>query len=99
MFADLFFERDPLQTTDLFAGFFFWLRYVGGLTALGLVLGGLIEKNLFISYSRYEFGFLLRPVLLAIIIIAVGLIAAPYIQKRIAQRWRVREEYLATQES
>src|SRR5438067_1834321 len=29
---------------------------------LGLVLGRLIESNLFISYTRYEFGFLLRPI-------------------------------------
>jgi TctA family transporter len=76
-----------------------WLDWPRPPLVLGLVLGGLIEKNLFISYSRYEFGFMLRPVLLGIIVIAVALIAAPYIQRRIAQRWRVKEEYLATQES
>jgi TctA family transporter len=76
-----------------------WLDWPRPPLVLGLVLGALIEKNLFISYSRYEFSFLLRPVLIGIIVVAVALIAAPYIQKRIAQRWRVREEYLATQES
>jgi TctA family transporter len=75
-----------------------WLDWPRPPLVLGLVLGGLIEKNLFISYSRYEFGFLLRPVLLGIIIVALGLIAAPYIQKRITSRWRVREEFVATQE-
>ena len=76
-----------------------WLDWPRPPLVLGLVLGALIEKNLFISYSRYEFSFLLRPVLIGIMVVAVALIAAPYIQKRIAQRWRVREEYLATQES
>ena len=43
MFAALFFERDPLQTADLGAGFLFWLRYVGGVAALGIVLVGLAK--------------------------------------------------------
>ncbi len=76
-----------------------WLDWPRPPLVLGLVLGGLIEKNLFISYSRYEFSFMLRPVLLGIMIVAVALLVLPHIQKRIAQRWRVKEEYLATQES
>jgi putative tricarboxylic transport membrane protein len=41
---------------------------------LGLVLGPLIEKYLFISYTRYEFDFLLRPGVLAIAVLTVAVV-------------------------
>ncbi len=65
---------------------------------LGLVLGRLIERNLFISYSRYEFAFLLRPVLLVIIAITVALILAPLVRKWVVRRLGVREELIVTEE-
>jgi len=76
-----------------------WLDWPRPPLVLGLVLGRLIETNLFLSYSRYEFGFLLRPVLLGILGVAVVLLAAPAVQRRLARRWRVKEAYLATPES
>jgi TctA family transporter len=65
---------------------------------LGLVLGRLIESNLFISYSRYEFGFLLRPVLVVIILVGIGLIVAPLIQARLARRVGIKEELIVAEE-
>ena len=65
---------------------------------LGLVLGRLIEKNLFISYARYEFTFLLRPVLLVIIAVGVALILAPLVQSWFARRVGLREELIAAEE-
>ncbi|MBI4493256.1 MAG: tripartite tricarboxylate transporter permease [Chloroflexi bacterium] len=65
---------------------------------LGLVLGKLIENNLFISYARYEFSFLLRPILLTMIIIGCMLAVAPYVQKLFAARLRVKEEFIVAEE-
>lgn len=65
---------------------------------LGLVLGRLLENNLFIAYARYEYSFLLRPVLIGIILIGVALVAAPVLQKRFARRLGVREELVAVEE-
>jgi putative tricarboxylic transport membrane protein len=66
---------------------------------LGLVLGKLIERNLFISYSRYEFSFLLRPILIVIILVGIGLVVAPYIQKRLARRMGIREELVGAEKT
>ena len=65
---------------------------------LGLVLGKLIEKNLFISYARYEFTFLLRPVLLIIIAVGLALILAPLVQAWFARRIGLREKLIAAEE-
>ena len=54
---------------------------------LGLVLGKLIERNLFIAYSRYEFSFLLRPILMVIMVVALGLVLAPLIRGQIQRRF------------
>ncbi|MBI4322626.1 MAG: tripartite tricarboxylate transporter permease [Chloroflexi bacterium] len=53
---------------------------------LGLVLGTLIEKNLFISYTRYEFSFLLRPMVVAIFLVGLAIILAPTIRRVVLQR-------------
>lgn len=65
---------------------------------LGLVLGKLIENNLFIAYSRYEFDFLLRPVLLIMFALATALLAAPHLQRWFAGRLRLRRELVVAQE-
>ena len=44
---------------------------------LGLVLGPLIERNLFISYGRYEFGFLARPGVVAILGAGLAVLLLP----------------------
>ncbi len=61
---------------------------------LGLVLGRLIERYLFISYSIYGFGFLLRPLVLVLIAIAVAVLLLPGIQELLAKRAAKREEAL-----
>src|SRR5262245_24865211 len=43
MFAALFFERDPLQTTDLGVLALEWVRYVGALAAVGLVIVAMVR--------------------------------------------------------
>lgn len=65
---------------------------------LGLVLGRIVENNLFISYSRYELGFLTRPLVLVIIVLAIGLVIAPILQDRFARRLGVREELILAEE-
>jgi TctA family transporter len=65
---------------------------------LGLVLGRLIENNLFISYARYEFSFMTRPVLLVIIAVTLGLILWPIVQSRLAKRIGVKEGLIAAEE-
>jgi TctA family transporter len=75
-----------------------WLDWPRPPLVLGLVLGKLVEKNLFISYARYEFGFLTRPVLLVIIAVGIALILAPIIQEKFARRYHLREELVVAQE-
>jgi TctA family transporter len=41
---------------------------------LGLVLGGLIERNFFISYGIHELGFLFRPLVLIILLTGLGVL-------------------------
>ena len=65
---------------------------------LGLVLGRIVENNLFISYSRYDLGFLTRPLVLVIIVLAIGLLIAPILQDRFARRLGVKEELILAEE-
>ena len=65
---------------------------------LGLVLGPLIERNLFISYEIYRFGFLLRPIVLVIIAIAVAVLFLPNIQERLVKRSALKEKAVAADE-
>ena len=64
----------------------------------GLVLGRIVENNLFISYSRYELGFLTRPLVMVIIVLAIGLVIAPILQDRFARRLGVKEELILADE-
>jgi putative tricarboxylic transport membrane protein len=59
---------------------------------LGLVLGQLIERYLFISYSIYGFSFLLRPLVFVLIAIAVAVLLLPGIQELLARRAVERED-------
>lgn len=49
---------------------------------LGFVLGKVIETYLFISMTRYGFGWLTHPIVVALIVLMAGVIAYPYIQQR-----------------
>jgi len=55
---------------------------------LGFVLGKVIETYLFISMTRYGFSWLTHPIVVALMILMVVVIAYPYIQQR---RQRSRE--------
>jgi TctA family transporter len=48
---------------------------------LGLVLGRLVEKNLFTSYQAYGAELLLRPVVLLVLIVGLGIILWPIYQR------------------
>jgi TctA family transporter len=65
---------------------------------LGLVLGLLIERNLFISYRIYGLGFLLRPIVVVIIVIIFAVLFFPNIQARIARRSGLKEKAVAASE-
>ncbi len=65
---------------------------------LGLVLGSLIERNLFISYRIYGFGFLLRPIVVVIIVIILAVLFLPNIQAVIARRNAVEEKAVVADE-
>ncbi|MFN0071924.1 MAG: tripartite tricarboxylate transporter permease [Chloroflexota bacterium] len=65
---------------------------------LGLVLGPLIEKNLSISYGRYEFAFLSRPLVIVIIVATLLVTFYPLIQSAIDRRRGIkRHERVATE--
>jgi TctA family transporter len=55
---------------------------------LGFVLGKVIETYLFISMTRYGFSWLTHPIVVALMILMIVVIAYPYIQQR---RQRSRE--------
>jgi TctA family transporter len=55
---------------------------------LGLVLGPIIESNLFKAYGRYQFRFLLRPIVLGIILLGLAVIVAPAVYKRLRRSHR-----------
>lgn len=57
---------------------------------LGLVLGGLAENYLFISYNRYGFSWVTRPLVIVIFAIAVAGIVWPLLRRR--RDRRAREE-------
>lgn len=65
---------------------------------LGLVLGSLVERNLFISYEIYGLAFLLRPIVVVTFAIALSVLFLPSIQERMARRNELREKALAAHE-
>jgi putative tricarboxylic transport membrane protein len=48
---------------------------------LGLVLGRLVEKNLFTSYQAYGADLVLRPVVILVLIVGIGVVAWPVWQR------------------
>jgi putative tricarboxylic transport membrane protein len=48
---------------------------------LGLVLGKLVEKNLFTSYQAYGAELLLRPVVIVVLIVGLGIVLWPVFQR------------------
>lgn len=75
-----------------------WLDWPRPPLILGLVLGKLAETNLFISFSRYGWAFLTRPLLLAIIIVGAAIVFAPMLRQRLAQRAGVSGDLLVAEE-
>ena len=63
-----------------------WCPSIGPALIVGLVLGSLIEKNLFISYERYGVAFLQRPLVLVIVAIGLGVICGPTIASKLRKR-------------
>lgn len=57
---------------------------------LGFVLGGIAENYLYISTARYGAAWLTRPVVLAILALALLAVAWPIVQSRRARRWSQR---------
>jgi TctA family transporter len=55
---------------------------------LGLVLGKIAENYLYISVARYDAAWLGRPVVVALLIVAIGVILFP-----IFQAWRARQRH------
>jgi len=65
---------------------------------LGLVLGTLIEKNLFVAYGRYEFSFFGRPLVIAIFLVALAVLLLPVLQEMFAKRLGFKEGVLVSEE-
>ncbi len=59
---------------------------------LGLVLGSLVERNLFISYEIYGLWFLTRPIVMVTFGVALVVIFLPGLQDWMAKRARLQEE-------
>jgi TctA family transporter len=57
---------------------------------LGLVLGPLVENNLFISIGRYDMDWITRPGVLGLLAVIVAVVCAP-IGKAAMHRWRGRK--------
>jgi putative tricarboxylic transport membrane protein len=53
---------------------------------LGLVLGKLVEKNLFISYTRYGLGLFARPLVVVILLIGCAFVFLPVIRANLLKR-------------
>lgn len=75
-----------------------WLDWPRPPLILGLVLGRLAETNLFISYARYDLGFLARPLLVLIILAGLAIVFAPQLQRRFSRRTGVAGELLGAEE-
>lgn len=59
---------------------------------LGLVLGSLVERNLFISYEIYGLWFLARPIVMVTFAVALVVIFLPGLQDWMAKRAQPKEE-------
>ena len=59
---------------------------------LGLVLGPLVERNLFISYEIYGLGFLVRPIVMVTFGSALVVLFLPGLQDWMAKRAKPKED-------
>ncbi len=59
---------------------------------LGLVLGGLIERYLFISFQRYDLDWLTRPIVIGVFVVTLYSILKPAISSYLKRRQETREE-------
>jgi TctA family transporter len=76
-----------------------WLDWPRPPLVLGLVLGKLAESNLFISFARYDWAFITRPLLVAIILVSVVIVFAPMLRDRLARKTDVESDLLASETS
>ena len=59
---------------------------------LGLVLGGLIERYLFISYQRYEFEWLTRPIVIGVFAVTLYGILKPVVSNFLKRRGETQRQ-------
>jgi len=59
---------------------------------LGLVLGGLIERYMFISYQRYEFDWLTRPIVLGVFAVTLYGVLKPTLSDYFKRRGDTRQK-------
>lgn len=64
---------------------------------LGLVLGGLIERNFFISYGLHGFRFLLRPIVVVILLLGIAALFLPAIQEVLRKLLGLKEELVVSE--
>jgi TctA family transporter len=74
-----------------------WLDWPRPPLVLGLVLGKIAESNLFISFARYDWSFLSRPLLVGIILVGVLIAFAPLLRERLARRSGVEADLLVAE--
>lgn len=65
---------------------------------LGLVLGGLVERNFFISYELHGLTFLWRPIVAVTLVIALGVLFLPSIQNSLPRWLGFKEQAVVTEE-
>ena len=65
---------------------------------LGLVLGGLVERNFFISYELHGLTFLWRPIVAVTLVIAFGVLFLPSIQNALPRWLGFKEKVVVTEE-
>lgn len=65
---------------------------------LGLVLGGLVERNFFISYELHGLTFLWRPIVVVTLVIAFGVLFLPSIQNALPRWLGYKEKVIVSEE-
>ena len=65
---------------------------------LGLVLGGLVERNFFISYELHGLTFLWRPIVVVTLVIALGVLFLPSIQNTLPRWLGFKEKVVVSEE-
>ena len=65
---------------------------------LGLVLGGLVERNFFISYELHGLTFLWRPIVVVTLVIGLGVLFLPSIQNTLPRWLGFKENAVVSEE-